>query len=277
MDIARNDHWNEHARRWSHFGAPLRPLPEDVAVAEALAAGLAAARAPAPLRAVLLGVTPELAGMRWPAGTRLRAVDRCEGMIAGVWPRDHVPAGARADAGDWSALPLPDGGADLVLGDGCYVLLPVPGGYDAVSAEVARVLAPHGRYLMRLFVRPEQQESPGTVLSDLAAGRIGSFHAFKWRLAMALHGDLAGGVRVGEVWQRWHDSGIDPLALQQRHGWSAGSIATIDGYRGVDTRYHFPTLAEARAHLSRWFRELECHQFDYELGERCPTLVMAPR
>lgn len=84
MSTQRTDHWNEHARRWQHFGPPLRPLPIDVGVIEALAAQHAQSISDAGLTAVLLGVTPELAAMRWPEKTRLLGIDRCPDMIAGL-------------------------------------------------------------------------------------------------------------------------------------------------------------------------------------------------
>jgi SAM-dependent methyltransferase len=268
------DHWNAQARQWRHIGAPLRPSPPDVADAESAVRELAQGAAQ-PLRAALLGVTPELAGMDWPRDTRLLAVDRCRGMIAGVWPAP--PMQAWAVRGDWSRLPCESASLDAVVGDGCYTLLPYPQVYSAVTAEVARVLRPGGLFWIRLFVRPETPEPADAVFADLRAGRIGSFHAFKWRLAMALHGTLAEGVPIGQVHARWQREAIDIPALAARTGWSQDSIRTIEAYRDSPTRYHFATLAEARAHLAAHFSETGCRQYDYELGERCPVLRLARR
>ena len=277
MDMKPADHWNEHARRWQHFGPPLRPLPMDVSVAEQLAAKQDGRLGDDSLTAVLLGVTPELAAMRWPARTRLLGIDRCPEMITGLWPADLVPENANVVQGDWAAIPLPSRSADLVVGDGCYVLLPYADSYERVSADVARVLKTSGYFSIRVFVRPEQGESPDTVMRDLQAGRIGSFHAFKWRLAMSLHGELRDGICVGDVWSYWNKNRIDDATLSSRFGWSVGSIQTIHAYRDVDTRYHYPTMTEIRQHFSPYFEEVACHVFDYELAERCPTFVLKPR
>ena len=277
MQTRGTDHWNDHARRWEHFGAPLRPLPVDVAVAEELAQRHARSIVDEMLSAVLLGVTPELAAMQWPERTRLLGLDRCPEMIAGLWPLDSVPTEAKAVQGDWNAIPCDAGSVDLVVGDGCYVLLPYPEIYDGVSAEVARVLKPDGRFSIRVFVRPEKPESPEDVMCDLQEGLIGSFHAFKWRLAMSLHGTLDEGVRVGDVWSYWNARKIGETILSDRFGWSVGSIQTINAYRDIDTRYHYPTMMEIREHFSGYFEEVSCHLFDYELGDRCPTFVLKPR
>jgi SAM-dependent methyltransferase len=276
MEAAR-DHWNDHARQWQHVGPPLRPAPADVRLTEALAAEVPRAGKREPLQAILLGVTPELACMRWPRGTRLLAVDRNMGMIEGVWPRDRLTLPASVVGGDWRELPMSDATAHLVVGDGCYNAMDSPEGYQALSAEVRRVLRPAGRFIMRFFVRPEQAESTEAVFTDLRNGRIGNFHVFKWRLAMSLHGSLDVGVRVGDVWEAWNAEGLEVEILSQRLNWPRAVIATIDAYRGVDTRYTFPTLEEVRASLADYFVELACHVPDYEIGERCPTLLMAPR
>ncbi|MDD5565258.1 MAG: hypothetical protein PHQ91_16200, partial [Thermoanaerobaculaceae bacterium] len=80
--------WERTARDWKHFGPPLRPSGPDVARFEALARGEAERRGRA-LSALLCGVTPEIAGMAWPADTRLTAVEQSIEMIREVWPGDR--------------------------------------------------------------------------------------------------------------------------------------------------------------------------------------------
>ncbi len=274
MSANKRDHWNEHAQRWQYFGPPLRPSVCDVSVAESTAVELAANFGKQHISAVLLGVTPELASMQWPENTQLLAVDRCKEMISGLWPYEQVPNDAHAVQGDWSEIPRESASVDLVIGDGCYVLLPFPEMYKAVTHEVARVLKPSGRFVVRVFIRPDTQEDPEQVVTDLRAGVIGSFHTFKWRLAMALHKSLEQGVCVGDVWAYWNESGIDAKALSSDFGWSEGSIKTIDAYRGSTTRYYYPTLAEIREHFAEYFEEVSLTVFDYELAERCPSFVL---
>ena len=59
------------ARHWNLLGPPLRPSRDDVAILEGVVQSLHTAP-----RVLLLGVTPELATLAWPAGTELVAVDR---------------------------------------------------------------------------------------------------------------------------------------------------------------------------------------------------------
>lgn len=164
-----------------------------------------------------------------------------------------------------------------MVGDGCYTLLDGPESYRALGHEVWRVLRPGGRCLAQLFVRPDESEPADRVFEDLEAGRIGNFHVFKWRLVMALHDGLDRGVRVGDIWSRWEPAGIRPRALARRTGWPEEEVRTIEAYRGGTARYTYRTLSEARAALSAQFDQLACRFPAYELGERCPTLLLAPR
>ncbi len=116
------------------LGPPLRPSPEDVATIERVARDANAQRA------LILGVTPEVATCAWPEGARLTAVDVSEEMIARVWPATAVSHGARAIRGDWRALPLEDASVDAVTVGAAFHW------FDerAARAEIRRVLRPPG-------------------------------------------------------------------------------------------------------------------------------------
>jgi SAM-dependent methyltransferase len=266
----RTDHWPRHAQQWARVGAPLRPSPEDVACVE----GIAGARA-RPLRGLVLGVTPELVGMRWPAGSAVIAVDRSAAMIAAM-PRAGADASAsmRATAlqADWRALPCAAGSIDLAAGDGSLSCLPFPRDYRVLAGELARALAPGGELVLRLFASPEPRETLADVAAAVAARAIGGFHAFKWRLAMAIAG--GGDVAVADIARAFDRVAPDPDALAAHTGWPRVAIATIDAYRGSDVVYSFPSAADAVAALAPELALVAQHVPAYELGERCPTVVL---
>jgi SAM-dependent methyltransferase len=230
------------------------------------------ARSEQPLHALLLGVTPEIGGMQWPGPSQVTAADRNLGMILGIWPG---PGGQRngAACADWLELPFRNGQFDTVVGDGCFTLLPYPLGYRGLLDSVHRVLDDGGLFIMRYFVRPETAEATDVVIDDLRAGRIGNFHILKWRLAQSLHGTIEEGVCLADVWNAFDQAINDRAALAARLDWPLEAINTIDAYREVDTRYTFPTLPEIRALSQQHFHEHACHFADYELGDRCPTVV----
>lgn len=269
-------HWNDYVRRWSHIGPPLRPGAEDIRLFESLVADAVTATARSHL-AVLLGVTAEIARMKWPAGSELIAIDQSPGMVAGIWPRDDVAVPAAAIVGDWRNVPLADRSASIAIGDGCYSMLVTARSYDRLSSELARVLKPDGRCVVRLFVRPEQPETIGAVVDDLRRGRIGNFHIFKWRLAMAVPAGEEFDVRLGDIWSAWEDTGVDPVNLAADNDWPLTSVETIRAYRDNDTRYTFLPLAVMRQRTAPYFVELGHYVQGYELAERCPTILLAPR
>ena len=195
-------------------------------------------------------------------------------MIEAVWPGAKL--GFSAACARWTHLPLHAGRADVAIGDGCFSSLS-GAAYGAMTRSVHRVLRPDGLLVMRFFSRPERPESAARVFADLFEGRIGRFFAFKWRLAMALHGGLEEGVRLAEVWDAWHATVPEPARLAGSLGWPLEKLLMMDAYRESALRFTFPTLAEARAALWTDFEELACRVPAYELGERCPTLILRPR
>jgi hypothetical protein len=253
----------------------LRPAPEDIAILERAVWRWHMAQSSSSVSALLLGVTAEIASLRWPRAVRLIAADHSLAMIRGLWP--GAALGFPALCAEWDALPLGDASQDLVAGDGCLSTLIYPGGYESVVRELGRVVRAGGMLALRFFTRPAISEPLDAAFADLRAGRIGNFHVFKWRLAMALHGTLEQGVRLADIWNAWHAQVPDPGALSAQLGWPLPAVLTIDVYREVATRYTFPTLAEVRAVLSGAFAEVECTVPRYELGERCPTVIFARR
>jgi SAM-dependent methyltransferase len=263
------DHFSRIVPQWSHFGPPLRPSPDDTAVVQRVAAGLGNGA-----HAVVLGLTPEIMACTWPSDIRLSAVDHSPSMIQALWPPAKGPSDSQVILADWCSMPIPSGTIDLVAGDGCYVLMSFPEGYEPLTREVCRVLRPEGRFVIRVFLRPDRSESVADIARALAIGAIGSVHALKLRLLAALHGASGAGSRLDDVWQAWKSMPSLPDLLAGIRGWTAEEIVGIESYRGMQARYFLPTLAELRQALGAHLREVECAKGCHELAERCPTLVL---
>jgi hypothetical protein len=228
-----------------------------------------------PLRAFLLGVTPELAGMRWPPGTEVLAADRSAEMLKWVWPGDRP--GRRAECMDWFSALSSFGPFGVVVGDGSPIHLRYPQQWRTFAHATRDALAEAGLLVLRFFVLPAALEAPAKVFSDLAEGRIGSFHTFKFRLAMALQPEPGAGVVLDDVWRCWTDAGIDELRLQAATGWPLEAIRTIQLYRGKLVKHTYPTIEQVRDVFSGgWDVELNVTP-DYEMGDRCPLFVFRRR
>jgi len=269
--IAPRDHFSSIVPNWAHLGPPLRPAPDDSAVVQRVVAGLGGAA-----HAVVLGLTPEIIACDWPADVQLSAVDHSPPMIQALWPPAKCPPQSEVILGNWCAMPFASDSIDLVAGDGCYVLQTYPDGYASLTQEVGRVLKRGGRFVIRVFLRPDRSESLADVARALSSAEIGSVHALKLRLLAALHGASGPGSRLDDVWQAWSSMPPVPAALAGSRGWTTEEIVGIESYRGMQARYFLPTLAEFRESVRPAFRELECAWGRHELADRCPTLVLAP-
>lgn len=260
-------HWAAHARQWSLVGSPLRPHADDVAIVRDW---LDTTTAPGAC-GVLLGATPELAQ---PATQRsVIALDRERAMLD-MLQRIGPAQNTHAIQGNWLAPPFADHSVDFALGDGSFNLLSYPRDYHALFGALHCVMRTDGALIVRLFARPDDEETCAAVIAAAFESRIGSFHAFKWRFAMALvarnrHPDIG----VADIHREFDAWVPDRDALALDAGWTRSAIDTIDVYRDADAVYSFPTLEEWRVVAARYGREVACVHGRYELAERCPLLL----
>ncbi len=243
---------------------------------ERVASGCSVSHPDEPLRALLLGVTPEIAGMRWPEKSSLLAVDRSFPMTQAVWP-GNLPGKRSVVCANWLALPQQQASRDVVIGDGSINSLEYASGFQALAESVFRVLRRHGILILRCYVQPAAPETPEAVFADASRGLMGSFHAFKLRLLMAAQESAQRGVAVKDVYRLWVDRNLDRRQLPAGVGWEKSAVETIEFYREAGTVYAFPTVAQLRATLLPWFDEVSMFRPTYQLGDRCPTFVFRPR
>ena len=261
----QKDHWQAHARQWQHIGAPLRPCAEDVA----LMAGWLGQR---PGHGLLLGVTAELTAL----SDRLLALDRDGAMIERVW-RPRTPQ-QTAQRGDWLEIAPQGPHFDFAAGDGSLNVLADAGQYRQLFDHLRPRLRDGGLVVLRVFCTPEQGETPEAVLAAARRGGIGSFHAFKWRLAMAMvaqQGDAT--IAVERIGQRFGQLVPDRAGLAALAGWPAADIDTIDVYRDSTVAYSFPTRAQLRLALPDYCEEIGSAHGSYELAECCPVIALRMR
>ena len=256
------EHWNSFQRGFFLMRPPLRPDADVVAAFREL------------LRdhddpMLLLGVTPEFADL----SPNLTAIDRTQPMLDFVWPGDTPRR--RARVGNWLKLALPSASFASVISDGALTF-PYPGLTTKVLREAANVLIRGGRFVCRVYSSPEMGETLEAVRAAFMRGEVGSIHALKWRVGMALGHERGGpNVPVSEIRdtiERWFP---DRAALSADSGWPRDEIDTIDSYAGSNAVYGFATRSQFLAIVppeftNARFVEAGC----YELAERCPLLVM---
>lgn len=265
------NHWPAIAPLWHRVGPPLKPAPEDIVLFQAGVDDVAAR----PLRALILGVTQELAGLRWPAGTQLDAVDRSASMIANVWPGPSE----HAHQAPWTDLPFEDGSCDLVLCDGGLAMLDPPGLLAELATELARVLAPGGRVLTRLYTPGDRDASVADVLAAMDRGEVPSLNALKLMLWAAMQTDVATGVRPREVRRVLLEHAGSWPALAEATGWPLDHVAALDAHRDSTAVYHLVDAAHVDAvfEATGAFRLVSVDVPSYPLGDCCPMVVLERR
>ncbi|CRX38619.1 class I SAM-dependent methyltransferase [Estrella lausannensis] len=267
-------HWDNQARQWALIGEPLKPSQAELHTSYAWILEQAQLQREH-LTVLVLGVTPEIIHLPWPAHTRLIAADCSEKMIESVLPKKTATLTPMGLLANWLQLPLSSSSIDVVIGDGCYSQL-LWKDYRALTQEIRRVLKPDGLFVIRFFTKPENVDPVESIYHDLLSGKIASFHAFKLRLAISLQSQTAQGVCLKDVWNTW-DLRFKQGVLQnmQKLKWNRETIDTIDTYHLSDTVYTFPTKSEIRSIFSGHFSEKSLHTPGYYLGRCCPTFRLS--
>lgn len=267
LENVSSDHWQAHARQWSLIASPLRPHLDDIEImrnflCEHFRDGHRGC-------GLLLGVTPELAEL----SDNIVALDRERAMIDML--RAFTQNKNSAVQGNWLDLPFASQTFDFALGDGSFNLLRYPLQYHALFEQLRTVLRSNAQLLLRIFTAPMRQESLATVVDAAHAKKIESFHAFKWRFAMALVArNRDPNIGVADIHREFEQWIPDRVALSTYANWPLETINTIDIYRNSSAVYSFPTVEEWSRIAAQHSVEVERACGHYELAERCPIVSL---
>lgn len=259
------DHWDTHAYQWPRITSPLRPSVQDIAIfsqeIELHASGP---------RGLLLGVTPELLDIK----SDMIALDHNTTMVAR----------AKADTttithGEWLNMPFSNASFDFVLGDGVLSMIEYTQHYERLFCELKRTLSPNGVLILRVYDIDAQKKTVSDVLMDARNRTIGSFHAFKWRFAMALVEERQQGpdIAVQDIYKAFQQYVPDRSLLSFETGWDVADIDTIDVYRNSTVLYSLTTLHMLRHMIMPYFEEITISYGDYEMAECCPIITFRAR
>ncbi|AZO70164.1 MAG: class I SAM-dependent methyltransferase [Mesorhizobium sp.] len=261
------EHWNAIRKHWQLLGSPLRPPAQ---VVEAYERELELSQS----HVVMLGVTPELAGL----GATMTAVDESADMIAGIWPGDTDTR--QAVRGDWFELPFPGASIDALIGDGCLSVIGGTEARRALFSAVGRVLKADGRAGIRLYASPGTPDDAKDVRALALSGGVSTFHELKWRVAMTATGDAPDHIiPVSRILEQFEALFPDRAELSARTGWELPVIGTIDVYRNSPAIYSFAPVNALAEEAEAYFGDVGIASTGtYGLAERCPLLVLrSPR
>lgn len=277
MMTQKETHWSTHVNQWKWLGQPLKPSPEDINCLEGFFSEYLQNINIHTPHVILLGVTPEIAGMNWNRSIQLSAVDYSTEMIEKVWKPQKLPSTFQAIKADWKNIPFPNKSIDWIVGDAVFNQFPYGEDYQVLLQSLHNLLLPQGQLVSRFFIRPDQRESLVQIKQDLWDQRISNFHCLKWKIAMALNESIESGVCLGEIWNITQEIIGNSENLSRKLGWKIEEINTINTYKNSKHCYTFPTLQEVEKVFNPYFQIVTQFTPSYPLGECCPTILFTLR
>lgn len=275
-DRAECDVWNSIAQCYRAFNSPFVPCREDIAEFERAVSVHAESIGTRQLRAVMLGVTPSIALMKWPVGSRIVAADMSSAVINAIWPGD-VYGLRRAVCASWLEMPVSQKSCDVVVGDGSLATCNFPDGVRKLLSAVAGLLVKNGAFVFRTYVRSRMEQSIDDVFDALLHGDGMSVDIFKMRLYMAMQRSADKGVAVKDASKILESYKLDGKAMKEKLGWSDAAIEPFSRWSSSPAIYSFPSLPELRELLDERFEIVSIKTPTYELGDCCPTIVVHSR
>lgn len=268
--------WAEIARSYAAFTSPLVPCSEDIHLYERTIAAQCTPHDYDGLSAVVLGVTPGIALMKWPPKTLITAVDFSRDVIRALWPGD-VPGVRQATCATWFDIPRERGTCDVVVGDGSLNACRFPADVRSVVHSAAHVLKSEGLLITRVYVRPQCPETVDDVFDAAFDSEGLSVDAFKLRLWLAMQRTVEEGVAVKEAAKALDRHDLTLRVMRERLGWRGAAIGPFASWRTSGAVYSFPSLDELLEVTGEMFDLASVTYPEYELGNCCPTLVMRLR
>jgi SAM-dependent methyltransferase len=263
--------WGADSDLWQVIPEPFKPSTDDIALyRRAIPPELLAEDAKP--RILLLGVTPPLADLPWPAGSELHAVDYDDVMIATLWkPRP----GAQCHLARWQDMPLPDDHFDLVIGDGSFSALASGDDYDGVLREIARVSRPSAPLIARFFIRPEPRMSL-TQVAEAAPTALAHYRAASKRLLVLLAAANPDGTAYtpdvpGRIAAEWGD--LDEYLLALNDPLDERELSKV--VFGFEQRLNYPTESDIRARFAPYYHDIRFDYPGYDAGHCCPIVRFA--
>jgi hypothetical protein len=268
--------WVHIARGYAEFSCPLVPSAQDIRVYERAAARHAADRHQDHFDALILGVTPGIANMNWPARSRILAVERSPTVIRALWPGD-VRGVREVRCASWFDVPAERSSFDLVVGDGSLNTCGFPDEIGTLCSEICALLRPGGIFAVRAYVQPVVAESIEAIFDALLSAPGLRVDEFKMRLFLSMQRSSQQGVAVREAARVLHAFRVDRTVMKERLGWTEAAVAPFDKWQSSNVVYSFPSLSELRTILLRQFEEDSITFPTYPIGDCCPVIVMRSR
>jgi SAM-dependent methyltransferase len=241
----QHPYWNDLARRYSALTPPLRISDSERGIYQQLVEQWQDASRPP--RVLVLGATPDFYHLQWPEETQILAVDRSQAMLSGVWP--GTPA--QTLCADWTAMQLCKESRDIVLCDGGLSFFSYPGELQKLLANVTRIMAPGGLFIVRLYVDGESHQTAEGIYQQFSSGHIRNSQELKLRLWLALQDRDGKGVRLHDVWSSFEEVCEKLRAQGEVPDWPKAEWESMRAYQGLQDIYYFPSAEQVTVLLQK--------------------------
>ncbi len=245
MEDAGDDVWGSIARCYAAFRSPFVPCREDMEAFEKAVAMQAGACKDECLRALILGVTPGIALMKWPRRSRIAGAEMSSAVIDALWPGD-IPGVREAICASWFALPIDRKSCHVVIGDGSLNTCRFPGEVRALMHSIDKVLADSGLLVLRCYIRPDIQEGIDAVFDALFSAEGLTVDCFKMRLYLAMQRSTEEGVSVADAARVLDKYNVDGHVMRERARLGLCGNRTICELANISS-YLFLPVAERSA------------------------------
>jgi SAM-dependent methyltransferase len=276
----KKDFWNYSIEIYKRMKSPWRPSRQEIAIMESQVAGWMGERInKSGIHALVLGISPEIVDMTWPAQTRLTVVDNSEAMARAFWPSDSVERRQLVQA-DWMNLPFESRQFDAVIGDGVFNVLSYPEGYQHFAQILSCNLKPDGLFLTRVQTQFEPKENPEDISARYLSGQITDYHELRFRFITAMQPDVYQGVFSSKeiidshlakfgisLSELYRTTGYDPPPMEGGHSASAGA---------PPMKATYPTQNEFLISMREHFQVMELSYGNHPLGHQCPIFAFRP-
>jgi SAM-dependent methyltransferase len=269
--------WNTQVELIKAMGSPARPDHSDIACMRTMfrqrIAGWPASRR---IKVLVLGVTPEIVGMDWPAGTVVTAVDRSEGMIEAFWLGD-VPGQRRLVRADWMALPFEPDTFHFVFGDNVFNAMDYPQGYRDLADAVAKVTRPEGLLIVRVLCQAQPKEDCDEIVKRFRAGELTDYQPFRFRMMTASQASVEEGLYTSKeaIDRTMEEHGLCMAEVYEKTGHQplrpppSATSAPMSPYKVT-----YPIPDEFCAAIAHRFAVVDTRHGDHTLAHRTPVFAL---
>ena len=273
--------WNTQVELIKAMGPPVRPHRSEIACMRNLLLDRLAGRpASGAVKALVLGITPEIVGMDWPPGTELTAVDQSDSMIAAFWPGD-IAGQRRLVRANWLDMPFEPHHFHFVLGDNVFNMLDYPQGFQRLADRLGDITQPEGLVIVRVLCQAEPREDCDEIVAEYHAGQLTDYQQFRFRMMTACQASVEEGLFTSKeaIDKTMEEHGLRMAEVYEKTGYrpprpppSAGPAPAMAPYK-----VSYPTPDEFLAAVSNRFRVVDSRHGGHPLAHRTPVFALEPR